>query len=168
MFKIRLLILLLISIFLFACTKNNLNHQSQKYSVAYIEGGLDGLILKNLLTKTLEALSIHDSSSNYSIQASITHDLNLYITNIDNTSDRQNITTTLSTKVSDKKNKCTLYTNTSSVSQFYIFASSDKFLSNQMAEKKIKRDNTEALVRKFINNLHKVGNICDNRSKSNK
>ena len=162
MFKIRLLILLSISISLFSCTKNNLNHQSQKYSVAYIGGELDGLILKNILTENLKAFSIYDSSSNYSIQSSVTHSLNLYITNIDNTSDRQNITSTLSTKIIDKRNDCTLYEKSNSVSQFYIFASSDKFLSNQKAEKKIKKDNTEVLVRKFINNLQEVETVCVN------
>ena len=162
MFKIRLLILLSISISLFSCTKNNLNHQSQKYSVAYIEGELDGLILKNILTENLKAFSIYDSSSNYSIQSSVTHSLNLYITNIDNTSDRQNITSTLSTKIIDKRNDCTLYEKSNSVSQFYIFASSDKFLSNQKAEKKIKKDNTEVLVRKLINNLNEVETVCVN------
>jgi hypothetical protein len=162
MFKIRLLILLSISISLFSCTKNNLNHQSQKYSVAYIGGELDGLILKNILTENLKAFSIYDSSSNYSIQSSVTHSLNLYITNIDNTSDRQNITSTLSTKIIDKRNDCTLYEKSNSVSQFYIFASSDKFLSNQKAEKKIKKDNTEDLVRKLINNLNEVETVCVN------
>jgi len=162
MFKIRLLILLLISIYIFACTKKNLNHQSQKYSVAYIGGELDGLILKNILTENLKAFSIYDSSSNYSIQSSVTHSLNLYITNIDNTSDRQNITSTLSTKIIDKRNDCTLYEKSNSVSQFYIFASSDKFLSNQKAEKKIKKDNTEVLVRKLINNLNEVETVCVN------
>ena len=162
MFKIRLLILLSISISLFSCTKNNLNHQSQKYSVAYIGGELDGLILKNILTENLKAFSIYDSSSNYSIQSSVTHSLNLYITNIDNTSDRQNITSTLSTKIIDKRNDCTLYEKSNSVSQFYIFASSDKFLSNQKAEKKIKKDNTEVLVRKLINNLNEEETVCVN------
>lgn len=162
MFKIRLLILLSISISLFSCTKNNLNNQSQKYSVAYIGGELDGLILKNILTENLKTFSIYDSSSNYSIQSSVTHSLNLYITNIDNTSDRQNITSTLSTKIIDKRNDCTLYEKSNSVSQFYIFASSDKFLSNQKAEKKIKKDNTEVLVRKFINNLNEVETVCVN------
>ena len=162
MFKIRLLILLSISISLFSCTKNNLNHQSQKYSVAYIGGELDGLILKNILTENLKAFSIYDSSSNYSIQSSVTHSLNLYITNIDNTSDRQNITSKLSTKIIDKRNDCTLYEKSNSVSQFYIFASSDKFLSNQKAEKKIKKDNTEVLVRKLINNLNEVETVCVN------
>ena len=162
MFKIRLLILLSISISLFSCTKNNLNHQSQKYSVAYIGGELDGLILKNILTENLKAFSKYDSSSNYSIQSSVTHSLNLYITNIDNTSDRQNITSTLSTKIIDKRNDCTLYEKSNSVSQFYIFASSDKFLSNQKAEKKIKKDNTEVLVRKLINNLNEEETVCVN------
>ena len=43
MSKIKLLILLLISINLINCTKIILN-QSNKYSVGYISGSLDGLI----------------------------------------------------------------------------------------------------------------------------
>ena len=39
------------------------------------------------------------------------------------------------------------------VSQFYIFASSDKFISNKTAVEEIKFENTEnILVKKFINN----------------
>ena len=162
MFKIRLLILLLSSIYIFACTKNNLNHQSQKYSVAYIEGELDGLILKNILTENLKSFSMYNPSSIYSIEPTISHDLNLYITNINNTSDRQSIRTTLSTKIKDKEKDCIFFEKSSSVSQFYIFATSDKFLSNEKAKKKIKKDNTEALVRKLINNLHEIETICEN------
>ena len=56
MFKIKLLILLLISFFILSCIKNN-NHPSDiKYSVSYIAGEYDGLILKNLMTSYLKAL----------------------------------------------------------------------------------------------------------------
>ena len=45
--KIKLLILLLISINLINCTKDNV-YQSNKYSVGYIGGSLDGLFLKTI------------------------------------------------------------------------------------------------------------------------
>ena len=47
------------------------------------------------------------------------------------------------------------------VSQFYIYAPSDKFLSNQTALKKIKKNNTESVVRQFINKLQKANHLCD-------
>jgi transcriptional regulator CtsR len=49
------------------------------------------------------------------------------------------------------------------VSQFYIYASSDKYLSNQAAVKKIKKDNTESSVRQFINKLKKLINSVMNK-----
>ena len=47
MFRIKLLILLLTSLLFFSCTKNN-NQNKIKYSVGYIGGEYDGLILKIL------------------------------------------------------------------------------------------------------------------------
>jgi hypothetical protein len=49
MFKIKLSILLLTSFFIFSCTNNQINSSNQKYSLAYIGGGFDGLLLKNYL-----------------------------------------------------------------------------------------------------------------------
>ena len=48
MLKIKSLILLLISFILFACSKNYHHHNDQKYSIAYIGGEYDGLLLKNI------------------------------------------------------------------------------------------------------------------------
>ena len=45
-------------------------------------------------------------------------------------------------------------------SQFYIFAQSDRYISNNIAEKKIKQENTEALVKEFINKLEKPSKFC--------
>ena len=47
------------------------------------------------------------------------------------------------------------------ISQYYIFAPSDKFLSNQTALRKIKKDNTETLVRQFIYKLKDINNNCN-------
>ena len=51
MSKIKLLILLLISFFIFSCTNNQINYSNQKYSLAYIGGEYDGLLLKKLSYK---------------------------------------------------------------------------------------------------------------------
>ena len=56
------------------------------------------------------------------------------------------------------------YSNTYYVSQFYIFASSEKFLSNQKAIKKIKKDNTEALVKQFTNELFNLKIECGEKN----
>jgi hypothetical protein len=161
MSKIKLSILLLISFSIFSCTNNQVNHSNQKYSIAYIGGGYDGLLLGNYLTSNLKILNIHDQNSNLEIQPNISHSTNLYITNIDNTSDREKINTKLSVKIINKETNCISFNDEITVSQFYIYASSDKFLSNQAAVKKIKKDNTESTVRQFINKLKKIDGQCN-------
>ena len=47
--------------------------------------------LKNYLISSLKNLIYMIKNSNFEIQASINHSSNLYITNIDNTSDREKI-----------------------------------------------------------------------------
>ena len=161
MFKIKLLILLLTSFFIFSCTNNQANHSNLRYSIAYIDGEYDGLLLKNYLTSGLKNLNIHDQNSNFEIKAKISHSKNLYITNIDNTSDREKVNTKLSIKILNKESDCISFNDEITVSQFYIYASSDKFLSNQAAVKKIKKDNTESAVRQFINKLKKFDGQCN-------
>ena len=161
MFKIKLLILLLISFFINSCT-NNQNHSfNQKYSLAYIGGGFDGLLLKNYLLSSLKNLDIYDPNSKYEITANINHSSNIYITNIDNTSDREKINTSLSFQIFNTVDNCQLASDQISVSQFYIYASGDKFFSNQTALRKIKKNNTESLVKKFISKLRTLGHKCD-------
>tara|TARA_B100000925_G_C21973872_1_gene459167 strand:- start:539 stop:1027 length:489 start_codon:yes stop_codon:yes gene_type:complete len=161
MFKIKLSILLLISFFVFSCSNNQINNSNQKFSLAYIGGEYDGLLLKNYLIGSLKSLDMYDQNSNFEIQSDISHSTNLYITNIDNTSDREKIDTNLSIKIMNKESNCNVYDDEISVSQFYIYASSDKFLSNQVAVKKIKKDNTESTVRQFINKLKKINGQCN-------
>ena len=160
MLRIKSLILLLISFILFSCSKN-FHHSDQKYSIAYIGGEYDGLLLKNFLTIQLNNLNIYDPSSNLELQASISHSSNLYVTNIDNTSDRENINSSLLVKLKNNEEDCIIYNDEITVSQFYVFASADKFLSNQKAVKKIKEDNTKELVRKLVKNLNFVETSCN-------
>ena len=161
MSKIKLSILLLVSILIFSCNANQTNNLNQKYSVAYIGGEFDGLLLKNYLISSLKNLNVYDQRSEYEIKASIGHGTNLFITNIDNTSDREKITTDLYIRITNVLLNCEIYYDEFNVSQFYIYASSDKFLSNRKAVKKIKKDNTEAAVRQFINDIKNVDDKCD-------
>jgi hypothetical protein len=161
MSKIKLSTLLLISFFVFSCANNQINNSNQKYSIAYIGGGYDGLLLKNYLTNGLKNLKIYEQDSNFEIQASINHSSNLYITNINNTSDREKINTKLSIKIINKKSNCISFNDEIIVSQFYIYASSNKFLSNQAAVKKLKKDNTKSTVRQFINKLKRIDGQCN-------
>ena len=142
MYKIKLLTLLLVSLINVSCIENKTSYPNIKYSLAYIGGEFEGLILKNYLMNYL---------SSY----------NLYITNIDNTSDRTNIQSTLNVEIRDKENNCPINNFYKSVSQFYIFADGSKYLSNNTAVEKIKKENTEVLVKSFINNLGKVVNKCE-------
>ena len=96
----------------------------------------------------------------FEIQANIDHSPILYITNIDNTSDREKINTKLSFNIKDNESNCIVFKDEIIVSQFYIYASSDKFLSNQVAVKKIKKDNTASTVRQFIKKLKKINGQC--------
>ena len=161
MFKIKLLILLLTSFFIYSCTNNQTHSFNQKYSLAYIGGEFDGLLLKNYLLINLKELDIYDTNSGYEIKANISHNSNLFITNIDNTSDREKITTTLSFQIVNTFDNCQVFSDQINVSQFYVYASSDKLLSNQTAVKNIKKDNTGILVNKLINKLRTVSNKCD-------
>tara|TARA_B100001057_G_scaffold37984_1_gene34261 strand:+ start:782 stop:1267 length:486 start_codon:yes stop_codon:yes gene_type:complete len=161
MFKIRLLILSLISILLFGCANSNQSSSYTKLSVDYISGEYDGLLLSNTLKSYLNGFKMFDKNSNYQIQANISHSSNLFITNIDNTSDREKITSNVNINIYDKKEDCITYTLNNNVSQFYILTSSDKFISNKRAFEAIKIENTEYLVKKFINNLTKDSFACN-------
>jgi hypothetical protein len=161
MYKIKLSILLLISFFIFSCANNQIRSPTKQYSLAYIGGEYDGLMLKNYIINGLKNFEMYDLTSQFEIQANINHSTNLYITNIDNTSDREKIETRLSVKIIDRKSKCIVFKDDIFVSQFYIYASSDKFLSNQLAFKKIKKDNTESTVNQFIKKLKKIDVQCN-------
>ena len=161
MFKIRLLILSLISILHFSCANNNQSSSYTKLSVDYIGGEYDGLLLSNTLKSYLNSFKMFDKNSNYQIQANISHSSNLFITNIDNTSDREKITSNVNINIYDKEENCITHTLKNNVSQFYILTSSDKFISNKRAFEAIKIENTEYLVKKFINNLTKDSFVCN-------
>ena len=84
----------------------------------------------------------------------------LFITNIDNTSDRMNMNSNLSVKIINQLNECEIYNFDKEISQYYIFADSNQYISNVVAEKKIKEQNTEELVKEFINKITRSEMVC--------
>lgn len=160
MFRIKLLILFLTSFLFFSCTKNITNQDKVKYSLGYIGGEYDGLILKNFLKDNLSFMGLYSNESNYKLMPNISHSTTLFITNIDNTSDRMKIESELNIEVIDQRLNCLTQKFNETKSQFYIFADSDKYISNKIAEKKIKEENTYALAKQFINKLERPSKIC--------
>ena len=152
MFKIRLLILLLINFLIVSCS-NYSGDKKIKLSVGYISGEYDGLVLSNQLMSDLNNFGMLDKKSIYKIQASISHSQNLFITNIDNTSDRERITSSVEINIYNEQLDCITHKFTEDVSQFYVLAPSDRFISNKTAVEEIKLQNTQYFVRKFINGL---------------
>ncbi len=160
MFRIKLLILLSISFLFFSCTKNDTDQNKVKYTLGYIDGEYDGLVLKNLLMNNLSNLGLYSDESIYEIKAKVAHSEAVFITNIDNTSDRMRLDSRLYIDVINLRFDCVAQKFDESKSQFYIFAESDRYISNNMAEKKIKEENVEALVKEFINKLKKPSKFC--------
>ena len=161
MFKIKLLILLLASIFILSCTKKGEGLSYNQYSMGSIGGEYDGLILKNLLSTHLKGFNLLSNQSEYEIKSQIFHSNSIFITNIDNTSDRERITSNITIDIFNKLDNCVTDRYEEEVEQFFVYASSDKFMSNQKALEKIKFDNTEALVKGFINNIGLLKHTCD-------
>ncbi len=162
MSKIRLLILLLTSIFLFSCTSSQ-NENKIKLSISYIGGGYNGLMLSNKLKSHLNNLNMLDDRSEFQIEASISHTTNLYITNIDNTSDRERVDSSINLKIYNSELDCYTYEYEDSLSQFYVLAAGDKFISNKNAEEKIKEENVDYFIKVFINNLNNSKFNCNDK-----
>ena len=103
---------------------------------------------------------MYDPLSNFTIQAGVGHSGNVFITNIDNTSDRENVSTRVEINILDKRNDCITFNFNETIDYFYIYASSETFSSNQKAVEEIRYYNTETLIKKFITNLEDSSFIC--------
>ena len=160
MSKIKLLILLLINLILLSCI-NNQEKKEIKLSIAYIGGGYDGLMLTNQLQKHLNNFGMLDENSKFQIHASISHSYNLFITNIENTSDRERISSSIDLKIYDTDIECYTHFYENDLFQFYVLAAGDKFISNKSAIEKIKMENVDYFVKVFINNLKESDLICN-------
>ena len=69
MFKIKLLILLLISIFQINCASKI--NQNNSFNVGYVSGSYKGLLLKNKLEANLKGFNIYNQRSNLTINGTI-------------------------------------------------------------------------------------------------
>jgi len=148
MFKIKLLILLLSSILVSCASSQKVD--KPKLDLNYVAGGVNGLIMNNMLKNYLQNYGLYDENSNFKIDSSISHNSNFFITNIDNTSERNLVSSTLNITIMDMVENCEIYQASNEISQFYIVVSSKQFTSNDAALEKIKKDNTENLVKLFL------------------
>ena len=161
MFKIKSSILFLTSLLFISCINERVDSKKYKYSLSYIGGGYDGLVLGNLLNTYLNDINLLDESSRFKINASISHSGDIYVTNIDNTSDRERIKTSIAFKIYDTESDCNIHQYNNYITQFYIYGSNEKFISNSAASKEIKFTNTEELVKKFMNSLMYASLDCE-------
>ena len=161
MFKIKSSILFLASLLFISCINERVDSKKYKYSLSYIGGGYDGLVLGNLLNTYLNDINLLDESSRFKINASISHSEDIYVTNIDNTSDRERIKTSIVLKIYDTESDCNIHQYNNYITQFYIYGSNEKFISNSAASKEIKYTNTEELVKKFMNSLMYASLDCE-------
>lgn len=166
MFRIKLLILLLSSLIFYSCTSAPESKNNLKFNLNYISGGEDGLILSTNLNSRLNMMGANDPDSKFSISASIAHNERFFVTQIDSTSDRKEIITTLTATVFDNNNQCNVYEYKNNISQFFVLSSSIYYLSNQKAILEIKKRNTEILSEKFINKLMYAELYCSDDTKS--
>ena len=159
MFKIKLLILLLISNLVISCANQN-KAEFYQFNISYIGGGADGYLLNSLLKSHLMAIGSYNTNSKYSIDANINHQRTYYITNTDNTSNRDLVSSQLQLKIFDKQLACNVFSFKEEVSQFYIVTDANVYTSNDAALEKIKRDNTENLIKIFLSELRKKNLNC--------
>lgn len=159
MCKVKLLILLLISSSLFSCSSSPVQSK-HSFSLDYIGGAEDGLIFSNLLTSYLNDYSLFNPSSRLMIKASIRHERDLYITNLDNTSDREKIKSTIALSIFDQLNDCSIFHYKSSENQFYVITDTVNYTSNNTAIEQIKFRNNEALIQKLIPHIVDIEVNC--------
>ena len=64
-------------------------------------------------------------------------------------------------KIYDTDFECHTHFYKDNLSQFYVLAVGDKFISNKSAVEKIKIENVDYFVKVFINNLNETDLICN-------
>ena len=157
MSKIKLLTLLSFSFIIGSCASTN--KSNYQFKLDYIGGGADGLIYSNYLNAYLKSLNMFNNSSDYSIDTSMTHQQTVFITNVNNTSDREMITSKIVTKINDNHQNCTVLEYSDDVQQQYVIASNINYTSNNKAVETIKRSNTEILTKKMVYFISKIENF---------
>ena len=164
MFKIRSLILLLISLTIISCASKKVT--SSQFNLKYIEGGESGVLYANYLKMYLKSLDMLNDQSGYSISTSINHEISVFITNVNNTSDREMITSTVKASIKDEDQNCLLINYENNVKQFYVITSNINSTSNTKAVENIKKNNSEILAKEFAYYLAEAENFeCKNDKK---
>ena len=77
------------------------------------------MVCFKIISYDLKNLEVYDQNSNIEIKPTLVQ-YKFYITNIDNTSDREKVSTKLSFQVVDTRLNCDLYKDEINISQFYI------------------------------------------------
>jgi len=159
MCNVKLSILLLISSFLFSCSSKPIQSKNS-FSLDYVGGAEDGLIFSNLLTSYLNDYGLLNPNSRLIIKASISHGRDLYISNVDKTSDREKINSTINLSIFDQLNNCNIFHYQSTENQFYVITETVNFISNNVAVDQIKFRNNEALIQKLIPHIVNIEANC--------
>ena len=83
------------------------------------------------------------------VDARISHNTNFFITNIDNTSERNLVSSTLNINIMDKVENCEIYQSNNEILTVLYCCQLKSILPATCCLEKIKRDNTENLIKLF-------------------
>ena len=153
MYKIKLLILFLVSFILVSCTKNN--YSQTKFTVVSSGDDLDYNI-SNTLIQYLDSMNMYDSTNyDFKIDFSSNFKQDTFITNIDKTTDRSKISFNIEYRVTKKFRDftCPVFIQKYKKVSSYIYASGEYNRSNEAAEREIKNNLIDLTTNDFIDDL---------------
>ena len=155
MFKIKLLTLFLVSIFLFSCSKKV--DLKRKYNVDVV-AGQNNFSYQNTLIQYLDSMKLYSTTNNnYVIQISPNINQSVFITDIDKTSDRKKITLSATYNILKKLKslnvECNVFSQTYKRSSTYLFASGEFNQSNVAADEEITQNLINLITNDFIDDL---------------
>jgi len=153
MFKIKLLILFLISFTLTNCT-NNINDIGKYYVKS--SGNDPTYNIRNTLVQYLESMGLYDENDyDYVIEFSNGFDESTFVTNIDKTSDRKKITYNIEYRIVKKFNNfsCPIFIQEYKKVSSFIFAGGEFNISNDAADAEIKNNLIDLTTNDFIDDL---------------
>lgn len=156
MLKIKFLILLFSILIVSSCGMKleNIDNNSNKYSVKYLSGGQKAFIFKNILTQQLIANNMYDKYSNSIISISMSEDKKYQSTSISKVASRKLNQLTIQIKTYNNQYKeCVLFEEKYKSEQSFLLADSKANLSNLAAEDDILLINSENISLEIIDDL---------------
>ena len=155
MFKIKLLTLFLISLFLINCSKKV--DLKKQYNVDIVSGQ-NNFSYQNTLIQYLDSMKLYsNTNNNYVIQISPNLSQSVFITNIDKTSDRNKISLSVTYNVfkilKSLNVKCNVFSQNYKRSSAYLFASGEFNQSNIAADEEITQNLINLITNDFIDDL---------------